>query len=188
MPDYLRAFDPGGTFFFTLVTERRMPILTGDLGRRCLSEAIRTTLARRPVKVEAMVLLPDHLHAIWTMPEGDSDYSSRWATIKRRFVRTYLEAGGDEQPVNASRVRHRRRGVWQRKFWEHSVRAEEFDDIAAYIHFNPVKHGLTKCPHEWAWSTFHQWVGDGRLRADWECACDTVRRARPFAPWYDQCE
>lgn len=190
MPNYLRARDPGGTFFFTLVTERRQPILTTDLGRQLLSDAICVALAERPVTVQAMVLLPDHLHAIWTLPEDDTDYSMRWSLIKRRFAREWLRAGGDEQRTSESRQRVRRRGVWQRRFWEHLVRSHEFEEIAAYIHMNPVKHGLATCPHAWEWSTFHRWVDDGRLKRDWRCVCE--RRppieSPAFPAWLEQAE
>lgn len=172
MPNYIRAIDPGGTFFFTLVTERRRPILATKLGRACLSAAMRATFAERPVIVEAMVLLPDHLHVVWTLPPGDSDYSTRCGLIKRRFVKAWLAVGGDEQPRSRSRIANGRRGVWQRRFWEHMVRRDEFGDIVDYMHFNPVKHGLVRCPHEWPWSTFHRWVIEGRLRNDWQCVCD----------------
>lgn len=188
MPNYRRVRDAGGTFFFTVVTEGRAPILTTPLGRECLSNALRTTLQRWPVTVRAMVLLPDHLHAIWTMPEDDVDYSTRWSEIKKAFVREYLAGGGEEQPVSESRIRNHRRGIWQRRFWEHMVRRDEFEEIAAYIHFNPVKHGLVRCPHEWEWSTFHQWVRDGKLSADWECVCDGPKPPRSFGDTFDQCE
>lgn len=192
MPNYLRAHDPGGTFFFTLVTERRRPILTTDLGRQLLSDAMRVTLAERPAIVQAMVLLPDHLHAVWTLPPGDTDYSMRWSLIKRRFAREWLRGGGDEQRRSESRVRVRRRGVWQRRFWEHLVRAHEFEEIAAYLHMNPVKHGVARCPHAWPWSTFHRWVEDGRLKADWRCACDggLSGSIQPpaFPAWLDHAE
>jgi putative transposase len=135
-------------------------------------------------------LLPDHLHALWTLPEGDDDYSARWSIIKRRFAKTFLLEGGTEQPLSESRRRNRRRGVWQRRFWERVVRANEFDEIISYIHFNPVKHGLVSCPHDWPWSTFHQWVARGELDRNWECVCDRDgdRPDRSFNHWFDQCE
>ena len=188
MPNYIRARRAGGTFFFTLVTEGRRPILTTELGRKCLSHALCVTLTERPVIVEAMVLLPDHLHAVWTLPDGDTDYSTRWSLIKRRFVRAWLKAGGDERDRSDSRIHHRRRGVWQRRFWEHTVRGDEFHDIVAYIHFNPVKHGHASCPHAWEWSSFHQWVREGKIDADWECGCASQIIARTFNEWFDQCE
>jgi putative transposase len=159
-------------YFFTLVTEGHQPILPTDFGRSCLAIAMRETLAKRPITVDAMMLLPDHMHAIWTLPENDADFSIRWLLIKRRFVKLWLASGGAEQPRSDSRIANARRGVWQRRFWEHAVRADEFGDIAAYIHINPVKHGLAKCPHEWPWSSFHRWVRDGQLRSDWQCVCD----------------
>ncbi|MFT3788064.1 MAG: transposase [Tepidisphaeraceae bacterium] len=188
MPNYLRARDPGGTYFFTVVTEGRQRLFDDSFARDLLAAAIRETLEERPVTVRAMVLLPDHFHAVWTLPENDSDYSTRLSVIKRRFATRYLAGGGSEHARSASRIRNRRRGVWQRRFWEHVVRADEFEEIAAYIHFNPVKHGLVRCPHEWPWSTFQDWVADGRLPSDWECTCGTPRSPRAFAAWFDACE
>src|SRR5205809_151699 len=118
MPSYRRRLIAGGTYFFTVVTEDRAPILGTALGRRILRGAMAECVRERPFELVAMVLLADHVHAIWKMPEGDGDYSTRWAAIKARFTREWLAAGGEEQGRSMSRVRHRRRGVWERKFWE----------------------------------------------------------------------
>jgi putative transposase len=183
MPNYRRAMVDGGTFFFTVVTESRRPILTTDLGRRCLAAALGETLTDRPARVDAFLLMPDHLHTIWTLPTGDTDYSTRWSLIKRRFVRDWLDANGLEEPVGESRIHNRRRGVWQRRFWEHVVRRDEFDDIVTYIHLNPVKHGMVKCPHAWPWSSIHRWVREGRVPASWECSCDHARGPHECGPY-----
>ena len=180
MPDYRRAFLPGGTFFFTLVTEHRAPILCDPRARSFLREAFTWAAGRWPFESRAIVLLPDHLHTIWTLPEPDSDYSLRWAFLKKTFTRSWLADSGSEQPVGASRRKNRRRGVWQRRFWEHTIRDEaEFERHCDYIHHNPVKHGLVECPHAWAHSSFHRFVGEGYYEQDWHCLCDGRTRPPP---------
>ena len=124
MPNYRRAFRPGGTFFFTLVTHRRGRFLCDDLARALLRRSIDACRAVAPFEVDAFILLPDHLHAIWTLPEGDADFSSRGSRIKKRFTHEWVAAGGSEGAVTDSRRRNRRRGVWQRRFWEHVIRDE----------------------------------------------------------------
>ena len=173
MPDYRRAYEPGGTFFFTLVAEGRAPILCDDLARPILHKAIAECAASRPFTLDGFILLPDHLHAMLTLPPGDADYSTRWAFIKARFTREWLGAGGAERPRTGSRLWNRRRGVWQRRFWEHRVRDQ--DDYRChldYLHYNPVKHGLTACPHAWPYSTFSKWVARRGYDEHWQCTCD----------------
>jgi putative transposase len=122
--------------------------------------------------LDAIVLLPDHLHAIWTLPPGDADFSIRWAAIKADFTRHWIAAGGNEQRRTGSRLHERRRGVWQRRFWEHHIRDEaDFQHHLDYLHYNPVKHGLASCPHAWPYSTFDQWVAQRAYESQWMCAC-----------------
>jgi putative transposase len=171
MSEYRRWFVPGGTFFFTVVTERRTPIFADEHARRLLGRVLRSCRQRYPFEIMALVLLPEHLHAIWSLPGHDTNYSLRWGWIKREFTRGWLALGGRERERGGARVRERRRGVWQRRFWEHTVRDE--DDLAAhfdYIHFNPVKHGLVQRPRDWRWSTFHRWVRAGHYSANWAAA------------------
>ena len=118
MPEYRRWYAPGGTYFFTVVTHGRRPFLTAPLARRCLRAAMTAEFAVRPAEVVAIVLLPDHLHTVWALPEGDADYSLRWERIKERFTVAFLAEGGSEGSVTPSRVKHHERGVWQRRFWE----------------------------------------------------------------------
>ena len=168
MSDYRRYFVPGGTYFFTLVTERRAPLFASAAARRLLGSVMRRCLLRYPVRLIAIVLLPDHLHTLWTLPEGDDGYSLRWRWIKREFTRDRLALGGAEQVRSGARTAERRRGVWQRRFWEHTIRDET--DLEAhfdYIHYNPVKHALVPRPRDWPWSTFHRWVRDGHYSIDW---------------------
>ena len=119
-----------------------------------------------------MVLLPDHLHALWSLPEGDADFPTRFAVLKKSFTERWLRGGGWEGVVSDSRRRNRRRGVWQRRFWEHVIRdQEDLNQHLDYIHYNPVKHGLARCPHEWAYSTFGRWVKRGGYDPKWCCCC-----------------
>lgn len=167
MRRYLRS-RVGQVFFFTVVTHDRRPILTTDLGRAALRVAIQTVRAKRPFRVTAIVLLPDHLHTVWELPAGDPDYSCRWRLIKARFTRLWTESGGDEGFITQSRNRKAERGVWQRRFHEHTCRDE--DDLKRcidYVHVNPVKHHLVGRVLDWPWSSFHRYVRLGEYPSDW---------------------
>jgi putative transposase len=123
---------------------------------------------RWPFRIEAMVLLPDHLHANWSLPRGDTNYPTRWAWIKKEFTKTWLAGGGREHPTSASRRENRRRGVWQRRYWEHTVQDDlDFERHCDYIHYNPVKHGLVACPADWPYSSFHRFVKRGAYPPHW---------------------
>jgi putative transposase len=122
----------------------------------------------RPWRTVGFVLLPDHWHALWHLPEGDSDYSWRIGRIKALFTRAYLTAGGDHGQPTASQRRNRRQAVWQPRFLEHTIRdARDFWKHLNYIHINPVKHGLVARPADWPWSTFHKWAKMGYYEVDW---------------------
>jgi putative transposase len=167
-------------YFFTVVTEGRAPILCTDAALSALRSATRDCQAAHPFEVVATVLLPDHLHAIWRLPENDSDFAIRWRSIKSAFTHGWLAAGGAEQPRSASRQRHRRRGVWQRKFWEHHIRDDaDYAKHLDYIHYNPVKHAHAACPHAWPWSTFNKWVRRSVHEPTWCCACEGRTATRP---------
>lgn len=126
-----------------------------------------------PFETVAMVLLPEHIHAIWTLPAADRDYSKRWGWIKKEFTKAWLLAGGGEQSQCGCRRRERRRGVWQRRFWEHTIRDEEdLESHFDYIHYNPVKHGWVKSPRDWPYSSFHRWVAAGHYAIDWAASHD----------------
>jgi putative transposase len=168
MSDYRRCYVPGGSYFFTMVTERRAGILANDKARDCLREAIRHCRRQLPFRVDALVMLPDHVHAIWTLPTNDSDYSKRWGIVKKHFTQNWLASGGAEQLVTASRLRYRRRGIWQRRFWEHALRDErDYQNHLDYLHFNPVKHGLVKNVIDWSYSSFHRWLEQGFYSESW---------------------
>ena len=162
MTDYRRSQFGGGYFFFTVVTHRRRPFLVDDLSRGCLRAACRRVRQDRPFEVIASCLLPDHLHCVWRLPEGDNDFSLQWMLIKKGFTRRYLQAEGHELRQSLSRQRKRERGLWQRRFWEHQIR--DVDDLQKhvdYIHYNPVKHELVDAVEDWPWSTYHKFVRDG---------------------------
>jgi putative transposase len=168
MSDYRRAYVPGATFFFTVVTERRAPLFAEDSARCLLGSVTRRCQIRFPTKAIAIVLLPDHLYTIWTRPLSDADFSKRWGWIKKEFTHHWLASGGSAQATNSSRRREHRWGVWQRRFWEHVVRDE--DDLEAhldYVHYNPVKRGWASAPRNWPWSSFHRWVRAGHYDIGW---------------------
>lgn len=168
MADYRRNYRPGGTFFFTLVTEQRRAILAAPAAVGILRRAVRDELRARPFRIDAAVVLPDHLHMIWTLPRDDSDYSVRWGAIKAAFTRAWLGRGGEEAMVSEARRRQGYRGVWQRRFLEHTCRDEEdYADHVDYIHFNPVKHGLVDRPADWPYSSIHAYIRRGVLPTDW---------------------
>jgi len=177
MPDYRRWYRPGGTFFFTVVTYRRMPIFTCEDAVACLRSAFAECMNELPMTIDAIVILPDHFHLLMTLPDGDQDYSKRLGVIKAKF--------SSLRPPNATRtavsIRRHESENWQPRFWEHEVRDEdEAAAFADYIHYNPVKHGLVKCPHDWRWSSFHRWVEKQWLEPDWGCCCRSAPTIRDF--------
>jgi len=171
-------------FFFTLVTFDRRPILVTDLARQLLHDALTACAARWPFTIDAIVLLPDHLHAIWTLPFDDADFSRRWAFVKRSVSAGLLSAQPKE---SAWQPRwQRRRSVWQPRFMEHAIRDEtDRDRHLDYLHFNPVKHGHALCPHAWAWSSFHRLVRQKVYPADWACVCERPAKVPDFK-WADR--
>ena len=180
MPDYRWWYLPGGTFFFTVVTCRRRPILCEEMARRCLREAIDAVDAKWSVQWIAVVLMPDHLHAVWTLPPGDARYSVRWKRIKEEFTRRYLEGGGKEIAPDPSRSRHGERGIWQRRFWEHTVRDEQdLRRCVDYVHWNPRKHGQVSNVRDWPWSSFHRFVRLGEYTPAWGAEDPTPRYDDP---------
>ena len=169
MPQYRRAVVPGGTFFFTVVTYRRQPLFAVSAARNCLRAAVQEVRAAKPFTVDAWCLLPDHLHCVWTLPEGDSDFSGRWRRIKGVFTHDFRRVFRRVPTVrSASRAARGEQSVWQRRFWEHVIRDEDdFRRHVDYVHYNPVKHGYVDRPGDWRWSTFHRHVRDGMYDPDW---------------------
>jgi putative transposase len=146
MSRYRRWYQPGGTSFFTLVTYGRFGLFHDERARTLLGQVMREVSQEFPFKTVAIVLLPDHLHAIWSLPSGDADFSTRWKRIKSEFTKRWLLAGGAEVPVTQAQAGRGNRGVWQRRFIEHFIRDEEdLERHCDYIHYNPLKHGLVEC-------------------------------------------
>lgn len=163
MPDYRRNRVPGGTYFFTVnLRDRRSNLLTTNID--ALRQAVRETRATMPFHIDAWVVLPEHLHCLWTLPAGDADFPNRWRAIKTAFTRSLPAEEAHTQVM----PRRGERGIWQQRYWEHTIRDER--DYAAhmdYIHFNPVKHGLAPHPAAWPYSTFRYCVSQGLYPTDW---------------------
>jgi putative transposase len=168
MSHYRRADISGGTYFFTVVTYRRQPILCDEAVRQALRTAITTVRRNQPFTVNAWVLLPDHLHCIWTLPEGDNDFSGRWARIKSSVSRSLGKAYHRAEWLSSSKCKHREATLWQRRFWEHLIRDEQdLQRHMDYLHYNPVKHGLVSHVSDWPYSTFHRLAAEEIYPADW---------------------
>jgi len=162
---YRRAKIEGGTYFFTVVTYHRMKTLCLSENIELLKDAFAYAKKRRPFDIEAIALLPDHLHFILTLPPNDNDFPTRLRHIKSHFSRYSSGAGPDN---NASRNRKREKAVWQRRYWEHVIRDEEdFIRHVDYIHYNPVKHHLVASPKDWKFSSFHHYVRKGVYDLEW---------------------
>ncbi len=164
---YRRIFHPGGTYFFTLVTYKRKPIFKSKFAVNLLKEAFRYVKVNHPFEIDAFVLLPDHLHCIWTLPVDDIGYSQRLMLIKSYFTRYYALSFSLEKSTK-SRLQKRERCVWQRRFWEHLIHDEnDFVQHLHYIHYNPVKHGFVLSPKDWQYSSFHQYVKKDLIDIEW---------------------
>jgi putative transposase len=168
---YRRMHVPGASYFFTVVTHERRPIFADAQAVRLLEAAIGRVREKRPFTIEAQVALPDHLHAIWTLPDGDCDYPTRWRQIKEAFTRGWAPCPPSGRRLPARDARRRARGeqtVWQHRYWEHLVRnGRDLSAHVEYIHFNPVRHGFVSAPRDWPHSTFSDWVARGLYDADW---------------------
>jgi len=164
--EYRRAKSPGSSYFFTLVTHNRRPILCEPENINLLRDSFKRVIQQHPFAIDAIVILPEHLHCLWTLPPGDADFSTRWRLIKSWFSRRC-----DSQyqgQVSASRRSKNERGIWQRRFWEHLIRNEQdFNHHVDYIHYNPVKHGLVLSPKDWQYSSFDRYVQRGVYNLDW---------------------
>ncbi len=163
MTNYRRNLARGGTYFFTLnLEDRRLSLLTDHIEQ--LRHTFTYTRSRHPFAIDAIVVLPEHLHAIWTLPDDDGDYATRWRLIKSTFSRA-LPTG---EAVSRSRSDRGERGIWQRRYWEHTVRDEEdFARHVDYVHYNPVKHGHVTQVKDWPHSSFHRMVRQGGYPEDW---------------------
>jgi putative transposase len=161
---YRRAWLPGGTWFFTVNLRRRRENRMLIEKIHLLRSAFRTVQQRHPFDIEAAVILPDHLHCVWTLPPGDTDFPKRWSLIKSYFSRHMPR----NERIDPSRLSKKERGIWQRRYWEHRIRDDQdFIRHVDYIHWNPVKHGYVECAADWPYSTFHDWVRHGIYHEAW---------------------
>lgn len=158
MSDYRRLYEKGGIYFFTLVTYERRLLLCEEKALIRLKEAFYYTMKKYPFRMSGLVILRDHLHCIWQLPEKDDAFSVRWNRIKRYFS---VGMQGDSN--------HRReKNIWQKRFWEHLIRDEaDWERCLDYIHYNPVKHGYVDRPCDWPYSTFKKNVKKGLYEIDW---------------------
>ena len=167
MRRYIRADAAGATYFLTLTLQDRSARYLVD-HVAVLRDCLRHVKERHPFDIEAMVVLPEHLHALWRLPVDDADFSSRCMLLKQAFTRRLEELGTLERAASRKRGPKGERSLWQRRFWEHQIRDD--DDFARhvdYIHFNPVKHGWVLRAREWPYSSLHRYVRQGLLPADW---------------------
>ncbi len=168
MTNYRRSLAPGSTYFFTVnLLDRRSDLLVRHIG--LLRESFHAVMTAHPFAIDAMVVLPEHLHALWTLPPDDADYALRWRLIKTRFSRELptTEARSD------SRIAKHERGIWQRRYWEHQIRDEnDLQRHVDYTHINPVKHGHVKRASDWPHSSIHRYIKSGDLPPDWACEQD----------------
>jgi putative transposase len=169
MPDYRRAWHPGGTYFFTVNLLQRQG---NDLLIRhieTLRAVVKSVRLRHPFHIHAWVVLPEHLHCIIELPPGDFDFATRWRLIKSDFSKALPRA----ERLSAVRLRRGERGIWQRRYWEHLVRDErDYRAHMDYVHINPLKHGLVERVADWPYSTFHRLVAAGIYPADWAGGCE----------------
>jgi putative transposase len=170
MSNYRRAFVPGGCWFFTVnLLERQQTLLVDHIAT--LREAVATTRQSHAFTIGAFVVLPDHLHAIWNLPPGDCDFSTRWRLIKNRFARALPK----RERLSAVRAARNERGIWQRRFWEHLIRDEaDYARHVEYCYINPLKHRLVARVRDWPYSSFHRDVRAGLFPEDWGGDSETI--------------
>ena len=157
MSSYKRIYLPNNSYFFTVVTANRKALFAEDKNVQLLKTAFRYVQSRKPFKIDAICILPDHLHCIWTM-QDDCNYSIRWQMIKTDFSRRYRHQ--NREPKQAK--------IWQSRYWEHVIRdQDDFDKHVDYVHYNPVKHGLVKSVKDWSYSSFNKYVTKGYYNSGW---------------------
>jgi putative transposase len=160
-----RSHIKGGRFFFTVVTYKREKLFCSAKNVDLIRESMRYVKQRHPFTIEAFVLLPEHIHCIWTLPQDDHDFSTRWRLIKSFFSRNCEH---QHKELKSSQIRKKEQGIWQPRFWEHFIRDEkDFISHVEYIHYNPVKQGLVKAPKDWKYSSFHRYAEKGIYEREW---------------------
>lgn len=164
---------PGGTYFFTLVTYQRKALFSIPENIIYLRQATRQIKTEMPFEIIGAVILPNHIHFIWKLPPQDTNYSKRIGRLKVLFTKSLLLQSEQLSDISPPRQKRRESNVWQRRFWEHTIRSDrDLETHLHYIHYNPVKHGLVACPHLWEYSSFHDWVKKGFYPYNWCCCCN----------------
>ncbi len=163
---YRRLKIEGSSYFFTLVTDKRKKLFADDENVALLRQAFRHVMKKRVFVIEAIVILPDHIHCIWTLPAGDADFSTRW-----RLIKTWFTKHCDEQyksAPNKARIKKQQQAVWQHRYWEHGIKDEvDFEHHVNYIHYNPVKHGYVERAVDWQYSSIHKYIKRGIVSDGW---------------------
>ena len=171
--EYRRTQIEGGTYFFTVVTHNRRKLLCVPENIILLRQAFRKVMEEYPFKIDASVVLPNHIHCIWTLPKGDRDFSNRWRLIKNYFTRKCDRRYRGH--ISASRKKKKEQAIWQRRFWEHCILDEtDFINHVEYIHYNPVKHGLVNAPKDWEYSSFHKYARDAIYDLNWGAETEII--------------
>ncbi|VAV82472.1 hypothetical protein MNBD_DELTA01-233 [hydrothermal vent metagenome] len=166
MSSYVRSRE-GKTYFFTVVTYKRQLIFDLDSSVNIFNKVVKEVQLRYSFEIKAMVIMPDHIHAIWELPSGDFNYSMRWGLIKKEFTKR-ITTVVSQSPITKSRSGRREGSIWQRRFWEHTIRDDkDYEAHVDYIHYNPVKHGLVNDPKDWVNSTFRRYLDDGIYQDGW---------------------
>ncbi len=163
MSVYRRNYVAGGTYFFTVnLLDRKKTLLVDYVD--ALRESVAKVKRKRPFHIDAWVVLPDHLHAVWTLPESDADYSGRWREIKKLFSKIIPA----DECRSVARIKQGERGIWQRRFWEHTIKSDEdYRNHIDYVHINPLKHSLITQVKDWPYSSFHGYVKKGIYHENW---------------------
>jgi putative transposase len=167
MANYRRVIINGGTYFFTVnLNDRKSQLLTQHIEN--LREAVRKVKSKYPFKIIAWVVLPEHLHCIWQLPDNDNDYNIRWRLIKTYFSKSLLNILLSDVNLSSSRTQKHEKAIWQRRYWEHLIRDEnDLQQHIDYIHINPLKHGYVKAVFDWPYSTFHHYVAQNIYGNNW---------------------
>ena len=170
MVRYRHDFVPGGTYSFTItLRDRSSRILIDHID--ALRAAVRAAQVRHPFDIDAMVVMPDHIHRVVTLPPGDINYSGRIRFIKSRFTRAVAASG-----VMLNRNARGECDLWQRRFWEHTIRDElDMENHINYVHINPVKHGYVTRAVDWPHSSIHRYIKAGWMTPDWGVDIDDYK-------------
>lgn len=162
MPRYVRSALPGHTYFFTArAALRGSDVFTEHID--VLRQVMRRTRATHPFEIDEIVVLPDVIHTIWTLPEGDGDFSMRWCMLKSLFSRQIKAP----RVAEGMRLRPGETGIWQRRFWDHAIRdAEDLAMHKTMILSAPVQAGFVNRPEHWAYSSVHRGIARGTYAPD----------------------